>query len=356
MRVFIYEYLSSGASADASADSLHSEGWAMLSAVVEDFARCPGVEAVTVLDPRLALAQTTWPRTVAVRYAEPAGEEQTFRSLAAVADWSLVIAPEFDDILAQRCRWVEEAGSRLLGPSSAAVRLTADKRTLARHWLTCAIPTPPIVDPSAIDSPIHAPFPCVLKPRYGAGSQATFLVRDSEDLLRITDVNRGAWQGETLLQAYAPGRAVSVALLAGNRQLHSLPATEQHVSNDGRFHYLGGRLPLTKELDDRARRLAERAVRAVEGLHGYFGVDLVLGDVTDGSRDQVIEINPRLTTSYVGLRRLARFNLVEALLSVANDAPPPSWDWRTESVVFCADGRILPDPPSHHSYNSLDMR
>ena len=38
--------------------------------------------------------------------------------------------------------------------------------------------------------------------------------------------------------------------------------------------------------------------------------------MTSVSGDRVIEINPRLTTSYVGLRALARFNLAEALLAV----------------------------------------
>ena len=54
MRVFVYEYLSSGAAGeDAASAALHAEGWAMLSAVLEDFSRCPGVETVTLLDPRL---------------------------------------------------------------------------------------------------------------------------------------------------------------------------------------------------------------------------------------------------------------------------------------------------------------
>jgi hypothetical protein len=43
-------------------------------------------------------------------------------------------------------------------------------------------------------------------------------------------------------------------------------------------------------------------------------VDLVLGDAADGSRDFAIEINPRLTTSYLGLRALARGSLAAALL------------------------------------------
>jgi predicted ATP-grasp superfamily ATP-dependent carboligase len=144
-----------------------------------------------------------------------------------------------------------------------------------------------------------------------------------------------------ILQEYVPGRPVSVSFLAGAGELFALPAVEQVLSADGHFRYQGGRLPLPEELDRRARRLAERAVRAVEGLHGYFGVDLVLGDAEDGLEDFAIEINPRLTTSYVGLRRLARFNLAEGLLAVTTGALLPVRDWHTDPVVFQADGQIL---------------
>jgi predicted ATP-grasp superfamily ATP-dependent carboligase len=137
-----------------------------------------------------------------------------------------------------------------------------------------------------------------------------------------------------MFQRYAPGLPVSVAFLAGEETRRSLPAVEQLLSREGRFRYLGGRLPLPAHLDCRARCLAERAVACVEGLHGWFGVDLVLGAAEDGSEDVAIEINPRLTTSYLGLRRLARFNLAEALLAMVGGSPTPPGEWETESIVF----------------------
>src|SRR5262249_42859079 len=88
-----------------------------------------------------------------------------------------------------------------------------------------------------------------------------------------------------------------------------------------------------------ARRLAETAVAAVPGLQGYVGVDLVLGSAGDGSQDWVIEINPRLTTSYVGLRALAEDNLAEVMLAVARGEPVAPLTWRPGKVEFSADGR-----------------
>src|SRR5438445_264129 len=89
--------------------SLVAEGRAMLSAVLADLSRCPGVETVTLLGPG-----PTAPGHV-VRAASPAEEESRFRERARAADRTLVIAPETGGVLEARCRWVEDEGGRLLG-------------------------------------------------------------------------------------------------------------------------------------------------------------------------------------------------------------------------------------------------
>jgi predicted ATP-grasp superfamily ATP-dependent carboligase len=74
---------------------------------------------------------------------------------------------------------------------------------------------------------------------------------------------------------------------------------------------------------------------------GYIGVDLVLGDDASGTGDRVIEINPRLTTSYVGLRAAARCNLVEAMWQLAV-GQSPSLEFDERPLRFWADGTIEP--------------
>ncbi|MFL5341148.1 MAG: hypothetical protein ACJ8F7_13455, partial [Gemmataceae bacterium] len=52
----------------------------------------------------------------------------------------------------------------------------------------------------------------------------------------------------------------------------------------------------------------------------------------------VIEINPRLTTSYIGLRELAETNLAEVMLRLAEGREPPPIRWRPGTVEFTSDG------------------
>jgi tyramine---L-glutamate ligase len=327
MRIFVYEYCCGGGlSGVPTAASLFTEGWAMLAAVLDDFRQLPDTSVSTLLDSRLGL---TVPG-VEAQFVRSGQESVTFRELARAADWSLLIAPEFDDILGERCRWVEESGGRLLGPSSQAVRLTADKLTLGHHLSRAGILTPSCRRLGEEGTS----FPAVCKPRYGAGSQATFLVNSERELASCP--RRAAeegWHGELLIQPFIRGKAASAAFLVGPAGQFPLLAAEQHLSEDGRFRYRGGRVPLGDELGDRAARVARRAVEAVSGLFGYVGVDVVLAD--DG--DWVIEINPRLTTSYVGLRRLAVSNLAGAMIRVA-EGKAVDLTWRGGEVTFRADG------------------
>src|SRR5262249_35268578 len=153
-----------------------------------------------------------------------------FRRLARWADFALVIAPEFDELLATRCRWVEEENDLLLGPSSQAVALTGDKLALALHLRQRGVQTPSclLVHDAHQPRPPEQPgcwkpslpdFPLVCKPRFGAGSQAAFLVRDPDALPACIERARiEGWRGEMIVQPFVAGTAASVAFLCGPRQ------------------------------------------------------------------------------------------------------------------------------------------
>ncbi len=340
MLVFVYEHMSSGTLVNrAGAPSLHSEGRAMLSAVLADLQDCPGVETVTLL----ARDQSTRGRVV--HACGPAEVEERFRMLARTADRTLVIAPETGGILAARCTWVEKETGRLLGPSHSAVCLTGDKLALAMHLSRAGVRTPPT---RAADGEVCCPFPypVVVKPRDGAGSLVTSLVADEEAWHRRESHPAAETPGAGfVVQPFVPGRAASVSFLLGPGAAVTLPPAWQHLSADGRFHYEGGSLPLPPGMASRAQRLARRAVATVPGLLGFVGVDLVLGEDEDGRDDVVIEINPRLTTSYVGLRELACSNLAAAMLALAEGHAVPPLQWRTGPVHWRADGTVSSAPP-----------
>ncbi len=302
----------------------------MFAALADDFARIPNIELVALRDERLATADAPNVQRHPVTCAEDASAR--FDSLAKAADWTIVIAPEFDELLLHRARRVEELGGRLLSPGARIVELGTYKEHTLAHLMSHGIRTPhghrfqtgwPI--------PAGLRFPAVLKPHDGAGSRGILRIENRESFPTVS-------QGTFRLEEFQPGTAASVAVLCGPNSQFVLPACRQVLAEDGSFTYLGGQVPLDEPLRSRAEQLALQVANSLPDCRGYIGVDMVLGPTA--KCDVVIELNPRVTTSYVGLRRLARRNLALAMLSIA-EGKTPDLSFDAGPVEFLADGTIL---------------
>ncbi len=336
MRVFLYEWASGGGMVEDRLGvpaSLFLEGVAMLRALVADLCGLPDVEVVVLRDTRFSGEPILGATIVDVFDADQ--ERTAFDAAVASCDAAILIAPEFDGALYLRTARVVALGGRLLSPSPAVVRLCGDKPATRRNLAAAGVPIPRgVVLGRGENPPDDFPFPAVAKPVDGAGSTD---IRYTPTIRDLMYARRG---GPLLLEGYCRGRAASVAMLCGPGDAVALPACWQRLSTDGRLRYLGGSLPLPSEENRRAQSLARRAIAALgEPVVGYIGVDLVLGEAADGAGDVVIEINPRLTTSYVGLRAAARTNLAAAMLAAAR-GEPFELSFRPQPIQFDADGAV----------------
>lgn len=334
MHFFLYEWCSGGGLVQepgALPASLVREGAALAGALAADLIRIPGARVTALRDPRVIQLALGGCEIIDV---QSSGEHlDEFERLAAAADATFLIAPEFDGILLKAARRVVECGGRLGSPSPEFIRLTADKHRTCERLAVAGVPVPAgiVLEPEEKLPPDFV-FPAVLKPIDGAGSQDTLLVAGSYD-----DPPPYAWPRR--LEPYLPGLAASVAFLCGADGRVPLVPCQQRISEDGRLRYHGGRLPLAAGLAERAIALADRALAALPQTQGYVGVDLVLGRDPAGSEDAVIEVNPRLTTSYIGLRAAAKSNLAEAMLQIASGALTKV-EFSDRSLEFDADGNV----------------
>lgn len=348
VRILVYEFMTGGGSlGDAVLPplpaSFSQEGAAMVTALAGDFAALDGVEVACLWDDRLAGGRLPGCRVRQV--ADARQERAAFAELARAADWTVVIAPECSGLLLDRCRRVQAAGGRLLGPRPDLVELAGDKQATADHLAAASIPVPAGIALGAGAAwPAGFPCPAVWKPRDGAGSQGIrFLAGLSSEGCGPGDAACHVFPTAGRLESFHPGLPASVSFLCGPRARIALPPCRQHLSRDGCFRYLGGSLPLEPALAERATRLAGRALATLAEPLGYLGVDLVLGDRPDGNDDVVMEINPRLTTSYVGLRAAACDNLAGAMLELAAGGTP-TVSVSQRNVRFEAGGRVWCEP------------
>jgi len=70
------------------------------------------------------------------------------------------------------------------------------------------------------------------------------------------------------------------------------------------FSYRGSEIPFSSDKHEETINLAKQAVALVPGLSGYIGMDILIA--VEGC--YLLEINPRLTTSYIGLRLVVNMN------------------------------------------------
>ena len=179
--------------------------------------------------------------------------------------------------------------------------------------------------------------PLVIKPLDGVGSEGVCRLDRLSDLPGVLALVRQATsQEQILLQSAASGVHASASLIvAGNRCL-PLSLNLQLIETGLPFKYLGSRVPFDHGLKTQAVELACSAVSLIPGLCGYVGVDLVLGD----DLVQLIEINPRLTTSYIGLRQVARVNLAQMIWDACGNGILP------EHVPLAGQVEVFKDNPA----------
>jgi predicted ATP-grasp superfamily ATP-dependent carboligase len=316
MRIFIHEYVSGGGLAgQALPNRMAHEGLLMLRAILQDFRASGRHEIRSTLDARLRhLVPTNFPMTLidGHRY------EETF---ALSLDWAeavLLIAPETDGILERLSSEVEHAGKRLLGSRSEAVAAAGDKATTDRRFRRHGLPTPRTrlvhLDADSVRHITSFACPAVVKPVDGAGCEGTSVVRHPAQIpAALRRLHRATRRQTFLVQEYVAGTAASLSCLSDGARVLPLTLNTQYIRNGRGLSYRGG----TVHIDHPSRSLAFEMMadlpRVFPGLKGYFGVDLVLTP----SGPVLIEINPRLTTAYVGLRRAFSANLADVIVQSA---------------------------------------
>jgi tyramine---L-glutamate ligase len=315
---------------DAIDNSMRAEGGAMLSALAEDVAKIADLSIP--IDPRIcpSLANGTFHEMDAnlplwgqwVRAAQG-------------CDAAIIIAPETGGVLAKAVSMLRAAGINVIASTGDFLRAASDKQQTARLFLAAGVPHPvtyvagDLRSKNRLTSFRHF----IVKPRDGCGTQQIRLFDDLDEALAATT-------DDDVLQGFVKGKPISVATMINGHEMVTLPAVSQFIALDN-CAYNGGCGPLPDHEQRRAASLAQCAIAAMPpSPRGFVGFDLVLGD--EPGSDVVIEVNSRLTTSYVGLRHMVSGNLAARLLglevgSVQCKTSADAVRWTPQGAVWVHD-------------------
>lgn len=311
VRILLLEYVTGGGLGwEPLPTSLVREGTLMLEALAGDLVELRTVNIVVLRDERLFL-DFPGASTIPV---PPLQFEVIWRQQLTRCDAVWPIAPETGGILERLCRDVESAGKVLLTSPSAAVRIAASKlatiRRLQRHGLP-VIPTLPLGEWRRIRF-----YPCVFKPDDGVGCDGAFLCT-AENSPEVCPLG-----GDWIVQPFLEGESLSLSVLFARGEARLLSCNRQCVAmTRDRLRLEALEVNAICDTDGSWQDLAARIAAALPELWGYVGVDLIL--TAEGPR--LLEINPRLTTSYVGLRRALEGNPAAEVLRLheTGHLPPP---------------------------------
>jgi predicted ATP-grasp superfamily ATP-dependent carboligase len=337
MRVLLYEWCCSGGlhgpdrgvflteqADEADVASIAHEGRAMVLAVLADAARSSALCVEPLVDATRPLDLPDGVRAWAV----PPGEEiARLRAAAAACDVVLVIAPETAGILGRRVAEARDAGAAVIAPDAGFIAAATDKQATLQAIAAAGVPVPAgrALFPGAA-WPAGFARPAVRKRLDGVGCDGFVRVGPDDPAPPPSD-------HAARIEAAVAGTPVGVSCLCGGGRVVPLPPLVQRFSAGAAPAYVGGAPLVDAAARVRAEALACHAIAALERAtgaraRGWVGVDLVLGAREDGRDDRVIEINPRLTTSFVGQSRGRDHSLVEWLVAgprgahTAGDRPP----------------------------------
>ncbi|MFA5332533.1 MAG: ATP-grasp domain-containing protein [Methanoregula sp.] len=279
--------------------ALASEGAAMLDLLKASFSRC-GYEVVL---------------------PGPGDFLDELTHLARECDMGLVIAP---DKFISRFTFPVEQGCHNIGCGSMNAALCANKVRSGKILTHHGIPVPPA-------APAEGKH--IVKPVSDCDSQGVRLTTDAPG---PDEFSQKYIEGENYSVSLVMSRVIGEACLyySGNPPL-VLAVNWQDVSIDaaGKFSYHGGETPVHPAREQEIIETAKKAA-TVLGCQGYCGVDVVVAD-----KVYVVDVNPRITTSLVGIAACMEEEIAHLLIEASKGAGPDHVHF-TDSVKFDTNGKV----------------
>ena len=324
-KILVCEFITAGGyAAQPLPESLVKEGVLMRDALLRDLSELDRYEIISMHDSRLAPAQ------LATQSLPVSGErfKDIFTQAINSVDLVWLIAPETGGRLlelSEICYQAEQnehdktTHSPIFIGSGYDTMLIGTSKTLCFEALRDArINTLPVHAAEDLLRPeyyqqltLQESLPWVAKPEDGAGCDG---VRRFSSLTTLKGwLEEDEARLDYLAQPYQSGIAASMSILCRNGKAYLLSCNRQHVMiEDEQFRLTGitvnGMTAYRRTFETIARKIAQMLPDAL----GYIGVDMIVNP--EHNRVDVLEINPRLTTSYVGLRQALNANPAQLIL------------------------------------------
>ncbi len=330
MKIVIFEYLCGGGCCHTELPtSLAREGALMLNALIADFAVLPH-QMVILQDKRYSLPFLP-PNAQVVLVDTHQDVLSVFRHTLENCDAAWLIAPETDQILFRFTQQVEQMGKILLSVPSTAIAKTADKWQTFQQLTAHHIPTIPTQ--RLIEYDLRFSAEKVIKAIDGVSCENSFLLTTHA---AVTKFLMHSQQPENyIIQPYLQGENLSLSVLFKQGIAYLLCVNRQQILLQQQSFKLRACFVNIAE-QSFYQPLVTQIAHAFPDLFGYVGIDLI----TQDGKIWVVEINPRLTSSYAGIARALGINVAAAVLQLINGSIDLKTVYNQSVIVNIEEGVV----------------
>jgi len=325
LKILIYEHACGGGLAEGVVSpGILSEGFGMLRLCVADL-KAAGHEVLVILDAELARFNPPIEADIIPVFSFKEAQQAILKTCVNI-DAAYIIAPETGGVLHALVKLLEQNGVPTLNSHSSAIQAVSNKFNLYRILETKVGDKVKVPKTIQVDNAVQGVRECVIdglglpvvvKPVDGVGCGGLSFVEEVSQMEGAVERIATEFASETfVVQEFLKGEAVSVSLLCTGMQSLPVSLNKQNVilsTPKGVSGYMGGVVPFDHEMQQEAFKAAEAVVNCFSGLRGYVGVDLILTDMGP----VVVDVNPRLTTSFIGLSCVGGCNFADAIVNAA---------------------------------------
>lgn len=318
MRLLVFEFITGGGLINQPLPpSLLQEGYLMRNALLDDLCLLNKLELLVLHDERVAFAVEThhkYIRYLIINTGKDIQELLLEKSSLYDAVW--LIAPETEGVLARWAQFFNEQGKKMCLSGQEAIDLCQDKlatfNRLQKAGVACI---PSFLFTSKV---VIEPGLWVLKANDSVGCDEVYLLQEEQHwkavLAKLIPEHR------YILQPYIAGKVLSLSCLFYQGQTFFICCNEQQMTIERQQFILSAcRVNVQTEKCQQYQQLCQSIAAAIPQLFGYIGIDFI---ETEAGENLILEINPRLTSSYAGINEATGLNVAELVLAMLNQKIP----------------------------------
>ncbi len=327
MKILIFEFITGGGLAQkVLPESLFNEGKIMLQALISDLATIPVIQLTVLLDWRcreLKISET-------INVVWVSNEQNIYDilpDLIEASDFVWPVAPETDLELHKISTLVESKSKCLLNSSSQAVAICSDKFLTAQVLKNNGLD---VVETNLLKSSSQKIVePWVIKLKDGVGCEKSYFGTNQHEFDRIN--TQIECKDDYIIQPYIFGDVLSLSTLFKNGKAWLICCNRQQVAvKQNKFVLEACEVNISTKNCDIYQQLIDRVAQSISGLWGYVGIDIIQPEF---EMPLILEINPRLTTSFAGINKTTGLRIGKEVINMINNNPEIQYIYNKQYTI-----------------------